>query len=130
MDWHARAPRGRTESSLRRSVRSLVSKVQRYCLDPDSSRSGYSERERHEVLSGPLFLTRGARPCVQVSHIRVVNPSRGCVHRSAPYRYAIEELRIRRRTGFPIASRSVIRTDGDPRKTVTMIGCRDFGQGS
>lgn len=107
------------------SARSLVSKVQRYCLDPDSSRSGYSERERHEVLSGPLFLTRGARPCVQVSHIRSVT---GYVYRSAPYHYAIEELRV---SGVGPGFRSPLdqlRTDGDPRET--MIGCRDFGQGS
>jgi len=67
MDWHARA-RGRTKSSLWRRVDADVpARVESATLLSGSrfvSFRVYSERERHEVLSGPLFLTRGARWCV------------------------------------------------------------------
>lgn len=88
----------------------------------------------HEVLSGPLLLG-GVRvgACSPRAHTRGRESVTGCVFIARRRdRYVIEELRESwHQCEYPIAPRrSVINCGCNPRETVTMIGCRDFGQGS
>lgn len=93
-------------------------------------RKGRGREGRHKVPSGPLFLMRGALMRASLAHA-AVNSSAGCVYWSAPYRYAIEKsCESGAKRQCPIGSRSVTADWLRSSQNGTMIGCRDFGQGS